>query len=203
MVEDDTRFRESMGILLGGAEGFRLAGAYPNAETALEQIPRDWPDVVLMDINLPKVSGITCVARLKALRPALQIIMLTQYVDNEQIFDSLKAGASGYLIKKTPVAEILEAITNVHTGGAPMSNVIARKIVQFFQEERATDETRDLSAREYEILSHLAKGLQYKEIGDVLNISALTVRTHMHNIYEKLHVKSQTEAVLKFLKKKG
>lgn len=202
IVEDDSRFRESMSILLGGVEGFRFVGAFPNAEIALQEIPKDWPDVLLMDINLPKVSGITCVARLKAQRPALHVIMLTAYVDNEQIFDSLKAGASGYLIKKTPVAEILEAISDVQSGGSPMSNVIARKIVQYFQQERAVDETKDLSAREYEILSHLAKGLHYKEIGELLKISALTVRTHMHNIYEKLHVKSQTEAVLKFLGKK-
>src|SRR5436190_20392821 len=150
IVEDDTRFRESLEILIGGAEGFRCIGAYPNAEIALKEIPGNWPDVLLMDINLPKMSGITCVSKLKAMKPALQIIMLTAYVDNEQIFDSLKAGASGYLIKKTSAAKLLESISDVHTGGAPMSNNIARQLVEFFQQERGADETKDLSAREYE-----------------------------------------------------
>jgi DNA-binding NarL/FixJ family response regulator len=199
IVEDDARYRESIAIMIDGAEGFRCTGAYPNAEIALKEIPNRWPEVLLADINLPKMSGILCVARLKDLKPSLQILMLTAYMDGEQIFDSLKAGASGYLIKKTPPAKILEAIADVHAGGAPMSNAIARKVVQFFQEERPSDDTKNLSNREYEILGCLSKGHSYKEIGESLSISALTVRTHIRNIYEKLHVRSRTEAVLKFL----
>ncbi|MDQ6630815.1 MAG: response regulator transcription factor [Verrucomicrobiota bacterium] len=201
IVEDDTRFRESLEILIGGADGFRCIGAYPNAEIALKEIPAQWPDVLLMDINLPKMSGVLCVSKLKAMKSTLQVIMLTAYVDNEQIFDSLKAGASGYLIKKTSAAKLLEAIADVHAGGAPMSNNIARQLVEHFQQKQTSDKTKDLSPREYEILSHLAKGHQTKEIGDILSISTWTVRAHIRNIYEKLHVQSRTEAVLKFLNK--
>jgi DNA-binding NarL/FixJ family response regulator len=203
IVEDDTRFRESLEILIGGAEGFRCLGAYPNAEVALKEIPANWPEVLLMDINLPKMSGILCVSKLKAMKPSLQVIMLTAYVDSEQIFDSLKAGASGYLIKKTSAAKLLESISDVHAGGAPMSNNIARQLVEYFQQDQSSDETKSLSAREYEILSYLAKGHQTKEIGENLSISAWTVRAHIRSIYDKLHVQSRTEAVLKFLNKKS
>jgi DNA-binding NarL/FixJ family response regulator len=201
IVEDESRFRESLAILINGAEGFVCVGSYPNAETALREMPGAWPDVLLMDINLPKMSGIVCVARLKALRPELLILMLTAYVDNERIFDSLKAGANGYLIKKTPPSEILKAVADVHSGGAPMSNAIARQVVQFFHREPASDDTKNLTPREFEILGCLAKGSSYKEIGDQLSISTVTVCTHIRNIYEKLHVRSRTEAVLKFLGK--
>src|SRR2546423_1662864 len=134
IVEDDTRIRESLAVLISGADEFRCIGSYPDAETAIKELPRNWPDVLLSDINLPQMSGIECAAKLKALHPSLQIIMLTVYVDNELIFKSLKAGASGYLIKKTPPAKILEAIGDVHRGGAPMSNNIARKVVQYFHQ---------------------------------------------------------------------
>jgi DNA-binding NarL/FixJ family response regulator len=200
IIEDDSRFRESLVILIGGAEGFCCIGDYPNAEVALREIPGNWPDVLLMDINLPKMSGIMCVPRLKALKADLQVIMLTAYMDGQQIFDSLKAGASGYLIKKTSPLEILEAIKEVHAGGAPMSTAIARKIVQHFQQVQSP-EIMSLTTRECEILGLLAKGHQDKEIAEMLQISALTVRTHLRNIYEKLHAKSRTEAVIKFLGK--
>ena len=212
IVEDDARIRQGMSMVINGAEGFECKQAYPNAEAAIELMPREWPDVVLMDINLPKMSGIQCVAKLKELRPSLQIIMLTVYVDDEQIFESLKAGASGYLIKKTAPAEILEAIKTVHAGGAPMSNTIARKVVQFFSERLAnqssrspqkenSQETENLTQREHEILTQLAKGYQYKEIAALLSISVDTVRTHLQHIYEKLHVRSRTEAVVKYLQR--
>lgn len=200
IVEDDSRFRGSLAVLIDGAEGFRCIGEYPNAETALKEIPSNWPDVLLMDINLPRMSGIMCVSRLKAIKPDLQVMMLTAYVDGQQIFDSLKAGASGYLIKKTSPVEILQAISEVHAGGAPMSTAIARKIVQYFHQEQSP-EMRSLTTRECELLSLLAKGHQDKEIAEMLSISALTVRTHLRNIYEKLHAKSRTEAVIKFLGK--
>ena len=202
IVEDDAGVRESMSVLINGTGGFRCISAFPNAEMALKNLPLNWPDVVLMDINLPEISGIECVSRLKAMRPALQIIMLTVYMENEKIFKSLVAGASGYLIKQTPPAQILEAIAEVHRGGSPMSGNIARKVVQYVQQQGTpSSETAALSKREQEILSQLAKGYQYKEIADALGISALTVRNHLRNIYEKLHVRSRTEAVIKFLGK--
>lgn len=200
IIEDDTGVRESLAVLINGAAGFRCAGSYPNAEAALKQIPESWPDIALMDINLPQMSGIDCVAKLKSLRPELRVLMLTVHVDSELIFRSLKAGADGYLIKQTSPAEILDALADVLRGGAPMSNTIARKVVLFFQHQGASDgETATLTKREHEILTQLSKGYQYKEIADALGITLLTVRTHIHHIYEKLHVRSRTEAVVKFL----
>ena len=199
IVEDDAGIRESLAIVINGTDGFRCVGAFPNAEVALKQMPCDWPDVVLMDINLPEMSGIECVARLKQMRPEIQVIMLTICADDDQIFDSLTHGASGYLIKKTPPAKILEAISEVQAGGVPMSNAIARKVVQFFRQRQSPGKPEALSKREYEILALLAKGYQYKEIADMLSISRQTVATHIKNIYEKMHVHSRTEAVVKFL----
>jgi DNA-binding NarL/FixJ family response regulator len=201
IVEDDARLRGNFVGLISSDDDFQCIGEYPNAEVALKTMPGNWPDVVLMDINLPKASGIECVARLKELRPKLHIIMVTMYVDEDKIFDSLKAGASGYLIKKTAPEEILEAIRTVNSGGAPMSNTIALKVVQFFKEKPSTDETRNLTPREIEILTQLAKGYHYKEIASALFISVETVRSHLQHIYEKLHVRSRTEAVVKFLGK--
>jgi DNA-binding NarL/FixJ family response regulator len=203
LVEDNTGVRESLAVLISGAPGFRCVGAYANAEVALRELPRNWPDIVLMDINLPQMSGIDCVARLKALRPDLHVLMLTVHVDSELIFKSLKAGASGYLIKQSSPAELLEAMSDVLMGGAPMTNTIARKVVMYFQQKASADETACLTKREHEILTELAKGYQYKEIADLLSINVLTVRTHIHHIYEKLHVRSRTEAVVKFLKRDG
>jgi DNA-binding NarL/FixJ family response regulator len=203
IVEDNTGVRESLAVLINGTPGFRCVGTCANAEVALKQLPADWPDIVLMDINLPQMSGIDCVVRLKAMRPSLHVLMLTVHVDSELIFKSLKAGASGYLIKQSSPAELLEAISDVLLGGAPMTNTIARKVVLFFQQKPATDETECLTKRELEILTQLAKGYQYKEIADLLAINVLTVRTHIHHIYEKLHVRSRTEAVVKFLRRDG
>lgn len=200
IVEDDARVRESLAVLVGGASEFRLAGAYPNAEVALKQIPQDWPDVVLMDINLPNLSGIECVARLKEAKPALQVIMLTAYSNDDQIFQSLKRGANGYLLKKTPPAKILEAIVEVQSGGAPMSTAIARKVIQHFQEVKPAGDLDSITDREKEILDHLVKGYRNKEIADMLNVGLETVRSHLRNIYHKLHVTSRTEAVVKYLK---
>ncbi|MGI8967207.1 MAG: response regulator transcription factor [Limisphaerales bacterium] len=201
IVEDDSSFRESLAILINGSSGFSCASSYPNAETALKQLPREWPDVVLMDIHLPQMSGIDCTMKLKTMRPELQVIMLTVYVDTEQIFKSLQAGASGYLLKQSSPVEILESIKDVRRGGAPMSYMIARKVVQHFQQKSSSSETENLTKREHEILTHLAKGFQHKEIADALSSSILTVRAHILNMYEKLHVRSGTEAVMKFLGK--
>ena len=204
IVEDDTKVRESLPIVINGTPGFTCVGACPSAEDALKQLPRHWPDVLLMDVNLPGMSGIECVSKLKAQRPALQIIMLTSSDDSETIFDSLMAGASGYLVKQTSPAEIIEALADVHRGASPMSGSIARKVVQYFQQKKKTEDEGDkLSGREREILSLLSQGFQYKEIGDQLSISPLTVRSHLRNIYEKLHVNSRTEAVMKFFGQQG
>jgi DNA-binding NarL/FixJ family response regulator len=202
IVEDDARVRESLSILINGSAGFRCITLFPTAEAALKLLPLDWPDVVLMDINLPEMSGIECVSRLKALRPALQILMLTAYVENEKIFKSLVAGASGYLIKQSAPMQILDAITEVQRGGSPMSSQIARQVVKYVQQQgKVSEETANLTAREQEILAQLAKGYQYREIAEKLSISVETVRVHLRRIYDKLHVRSRTEAVLKYLGK--
>jgi DNA-binding NarL/FixJ family response regulator len=202
LVEDDKKVREGLKALICGTPGFNCIAAYANAEEALEELPQQQPDVVLMDINLPGMSGIECVKTLKARQPDLQIIMLTVYEDDEQIFQSLAAGAVGYILKKTPPARLLEAIEEVHRGGSFMSSQIARRVVEVFQQkDLSAKNTAALSHRENEILSCLAKGYRYKEIADQLSLSIETVRTHIRNIYEKLHVHSRTEAVLKYLGK--
>jgi len=202
IVDDDTEVRDGIAFLINGTEGYRCVGSYGSAEEALERVPRLEVDVVLMDINMPRTSGIECVAKLKQERPALQIMMLTAFEDDEKIFQSLVAGASGYLLKKTPPAKLLDAIDELYHGGSPMSSQIARKVVETFQGGGGSSkETVGLTEREHEILSHLAKGYRYKEIADALFISVETVRTHLRNIYEKLHVRSRTEAVLKYLRK--
>jgi DNA-binding NarL/FixJ family response regulator len=176
--------------------------AYANAENALEELPDQEADVVLMDIGLPGMSGIECIRTLKSQHPQMQIMMLTVYEDDDKIFNSLKAGATGYILKKTPPAQLLQAIQDLHNGGSPMSPQIARKVVQTFQSMRAPSQAAEpLSKREQEILAYLAKGHLYKEIAATLHISVETVRTHLRNIYEKLHVRTRTEAVVKFLQK--
>jgi RNA polymerase sigma factor (sigma-70 family) len=204
IVEDDAGIRESLAILINGAAGIRCIGTYPNAKTALKEFPRDWPEVVLMDINLPEMSGIEAVAKIKEIHPATNVMMFTVYEDSEQIFQSLQAGASGYLIKETPPGEVLEAVADVHRGGSPMSSHVARKVVRFFQQQKpvkepVVSEMAHLSPRENEILNFLTKGFRYKEIADELGISVLTVRSHLRRIYEKLQVRSRTEAAVKFL----
>ena len=181
-----------------GQPGFRCLNAYPNAEAALADLPEHPPDVVLMDINLPGMSGIECVACLRKVAPSLKIIMLTVFEESEQVFKALSAGAFGYLVKSNRPARILEAIREVHGGGSPMSGHIARKVVQSFQAQAAARaETDKLTARELEVLQGLSRGHPYKQIASDLGISLSTVRTYIQRIYEKLHVHSQTEAVMK------
>jgi len=200
IIEDSRGTRESLKELLGRAQGLRCAGAYATAEEALKAIPIDQPDVVLVDINLPGMSGVECVARLKRTMPKLQLLILTTYEESDLIFDSLRAGANGYLLKNMRPAEIIQAVEQVHAGGSPMSMHIARKVVSYFQKERQSrSEVESLTKREHEILSLLAKGFLYKEIADQLAITLSTVRAHLHTIYEKLHVQSRTQAVVKFL----
>lgn len=201
IVEDNDRVRESLASLINGAPGFRCIGAHRSAEAALKLVPDEKPDVVLMDIHLPKLSGIECVRRLKAVEPGLVIMMLTAYEDDDLIFQALKAGADGYLVKQTPASEILAAIQDVHAGGAPMSSNIARRVIQsFHQPDTSFDPTEALSPREHEILDLLAQGFMNKEIADTLAIAFQTVHTHVRNIYSKLHVRSRTEAVAIYLR---
>ena len=204
LVEDSAPLRRNLERMLRRAHGVRCVCACSSAEEGLEQIPRLKPDVILMDINLPGASGIECTARIKQQLPATQVIMLTVYEDAASIFSALKAGACGYLLKRSSPTEILDAITTVRTGGAPMTSEIARKIVAAFQSPPTNSaETVSLSGREVEILELLSKGQVSKEIADHLNISYHTVRVHTKHIYEKLHVRSRSEALLKFIADKS
>jgi len=200
IVEDNRGTRESLKDLLGRAEGLRCVGAHASGEEALREIPAENPDVVLMDINLPGMSGIECVAKLKVRLPKAQVLMLTNYDESDLIFESLRMGAHGYLLKNTPPSELMQSVEQVHAGGSPMSMRIARKVVKHFQQiRRPASEMETLTKREQEILALLAKGFLYKEIADQLGIALSTVRAHLHTVYEKLHVQSRTQAVVKFL----
>jgi DNA-binding NarL/FixJ family response regulator len=200
IVEDDRSVRESLAVLIDQTPGFSCATACASAEEALKHLPDSAPDVVLMDIHLPGQSGIECVARLRRLLPQTQVIMLTVEEDAEQVFESLKAGATGYLVKHVTPEEILEAVAEVHRGGAPMSSHIARRVVTAFrQTPPAGEAVSTLSPREEEILRLLARGHRCKEAADALGIGVGTVNTHVRHIYEKLHVRSRAEAVARFV----
>jgi len=202
IVEDNDQLRGTLARVISRAEGFRCLSQYGNAEAALEALPRDPPQVVLMDINLPGMNGVECVRKLKQLLPATLVVMLTVYEDTENIFNALAAGASGYLLKRTTSAELLAAIRDVQKGGSPMTTHIARKVVQSFQKAgQSSQATENLSQREQEVLDCLSQGFLYKEIADKLGISYETVHTYVRRIYEKLQVRTRTEAVAKFLKR--
>jgi DNA-binding NarL/FixJ family response regulator len=201
IVEDNETVRQTLSELIEATPGFRCVCTCATGKEALVEIPRAKPDVVLMDIHLPGESGIVCTARLKERLPDLQVIILTVYKDIELIFQALKAGASGYLLKRAPTEDILRALKEVRSGGAPMTGEIARLIVQSFQtpSTRGSD-MQGLTRRELEILELLAEGISNKEIATRIGISFETVRTHLGHIYEKLHVQGRTEAVTRFLK---
>jgi DNA-binding NarL/FixJ family response regulator len=202
IVDDEADLREHIAGYLAAAGNIRCQSAYASAEEALKHLPRDKPDVILMDINLGDMDGIECVRRLTALMPGAQVLMLTVFDDTDQIFRALAAGASGYLLKRLSPKHLLEAIEEVHAGGSPMSAPIARKVVQSFKTTPAHgDESKDLSPREHSVLDGLAEGLAYKQIADQLGVSIHTVRNYIRRIYEKLHVRTRTEAVAKFLRK--
>jgi DNA-binding NarL/FixJ family response regulator len=202
IVEDNDQLRGTLARVLSRAEGFQCLGQHATAEAALEALPKERPNVVLMDINLPGMSGVECVRQLKQLLPETQVMMLTAYEDTENIFNSLAAGASGYMLKRTKTTELLEAIREVSKGGSPMTTHIARKVVQSFQKPAASaDPAEDLSPREKEVLDCLAQGFLYKEIAEKLGISYETVHTYIRRIYEKLQVRTRTEAVAKFLRR--
>jgi DNA-binding NarL/FixJ family response regulator len=201
IVDDDEGIRASLAALIRRAPSFKLTGDYPDAESALKEIPRRPPDVVLMDINLPGMNGVDCVRQLKASVPALQVLMLTVYEDSDSLFKSLKAGASGYLLKRTASARLLEAIRDVYDGGSPMTPQLARRVVQFFSKSSEEESTvLKLTPGEKEFLDQLAKGYAYKEIAGRMKISIDTVRSYVRTVYEKLHVHSRTEAVVKYLR---
>jgi DNA-binding NarL/FixJ family response regulator len=202
IVEDNEQLRGTLAKFINREDGFSCVSQYPTAEAAIEGLPRDKPQVVLMDINLPGMNGVECVRRLKQLVPDTQIVMLTAYEDTENIFNALAAGANGYLLKRAPRAELLDALREVCRGGSPMTTHIARKVVQSFQKSAASAKpTENLSAREQEVLDCLSQGFLYKEIAEKLGISYETVHTYIRRIYEKLQVRTRTEAVAKFLRR--
>jgi DNA-binding NarL/FixJ family response regulator len=202
IVEDNDQLRGTLSRVLSRSEGFRLLSAYSNAEDALKDLPKEAPEVVLMDINLPGMNGVECVRKLKQAAPQVQAIMLTVYEDTENIFNALAAGATGYMLKRTPRDELLQAIRDVQSGGSPMSTHIARKVVQSFAKAGPSPEpAENLSEREQQVLECLSQGFLYKEIADKLGISYETVHTYIRRIYGKLQVRTRTEAVAKFLRR--
>ncbi len=201
IVEDDARVRDGFSRLVDQSPGFSCVSQHGSAEDALRDLPEVRPHVVLMDINLPGINGVECVRSLKTRLPEAQVVMLTVYEDTDLIFGALAAGASGYLLKRTPPEELLRGIRDVHRGGSPMTSQIARKVVQSFQPEDAAEDA--LSPREREVLDYLSRGYLYKEIAATLAISYDTVHTYIRRVYEKLQVHSRTEAVAKHLGRSG
>lgn len=200
IVDDDDGVRTKLVYAVARFGGCACVGQFASGEEALARLPACAPEVVLMDINLPGMNGIECVRQLKLAHPAIEFIMLTVYEDTESVFNALAAGASGYLLKLVPRPELLEAIQRVHAGGSPMTSHIARKVVQSFRQPAPmAAETAKLSPREQEVLEDPAKGFLYKEISHALDISYDTVHNHIRHIYEKLHVRSRTQAVTKYL----
>jgi len=203
IVEDQEPLRNTLARVLNRAEGFKCISHFGSAEEAIKEIPKNPPELVLMDINLPGLNGVECVRQLKEKLPKLVILMLTVYEDTENIFNALAAGAAGYMLKRTPRSELLDAIKEAQRGGSPMTTHIARLVVQSFQKPvQAPDPgLENLSPREQEVLDCLAQGLIYKEIADKIGISYETVHTYIRRIYEKLQVRTRTEAVARFLKR--
>jgi DNA-binding NarL/FixJ family response regulator len=203
IVEDDEWLRTSLATEISGAAGFQCLGAFRSAELALENIPALNPDVVLMDINLPGMDGVQCVRRLKEICPQIQFLMLTVYEEGDRIFNSLQAGACGYLLKRTAMGQLFEAIRQVMDGGTPLTDHIARKIVHYFNQLGARASTLDsLSPREAKVLAVLAEGMSYKEAASSLALSIDTIRMNVRHIYHKLHVHSRAEAVAKYLSRR-
>lgn len=205
IVEDQNKIRNSLKILLNEAEGFKCIGDYESCEDMLKEIDTLSPNVILMDIKLPGISGIEGTRQVKKAHPNITILILTMYEDNNLIFDALKAGASGFLIKNTPPSRLLEAIKDGYNGGSPMSSNIARKVVEYFHYiDTNNDHNKEilLTQREKELLQSLVEGKNYKAIGEIYFISTDTVRFHFRNIYKKLHVHSQAQAVAKAIKDK-
>lgn len=201
IVEDLEEVAEGLSEFIRNDNDLLLLSSYRTAEAAALELPLIKPDIVIMDINLPGMSGIECIKAVKKTGVPMLFMMFTVYENNEQVFDALKAGASGYLLKKTPPLQIIDAIKELYSGGSPMSTTIARKLVMIFQEKNTSDEAAVLTPREKDVLELLAKGMLYKEIAEQLGISFHTVRQHIGKIYEKLHVQNKTEAINKVYRK--
>jgi len=197
IIEDDKVVRETLKTLIQTTEGFECTGAFADAETGLEFLTNHPVDIVLMDIHLPGMDGIECVRQLKSVHPEMQFIMCTIFRDDDSVFNALKAGATGYMLKNDDPGKIIDAIHELHAGGSPMTPQIARRVLESFKRPAVNDDIHMLTKRETEMLGLLAKGLRYKEIADKLCISPTTVRTHIYNIYQKLHVQSRTDAINK------
>jgi len=206
IFEDNKKYRESLSILIDGSPGFSLAGAYEDGTNAVDKIKESQPDVILMDIEMPGVGGIDALVAIKKAYPKLNVLMQTVFEDDKVIFEAICSGASGYILKNTPPARILDAVMETYQGGAPMSPVIAKKVLQIIhlqkQQSLAIDKAFSLTPREKEILTHMVNGMSYKMIADRCGITFETVRTHINSIYEKLHVATMTEAVAKAIKQK-
>jgi DNA-binding NarL/FixJ family response regulator len=202
IVDDDEPISRILSDLIRESKNLEFVSLYNDAELALEKLPADRPDVVLMDINMPKVNGIECVRRLKPILTETQFLMLTVYADSDHIFAALAAGATGYLLKGTRRTELLAAIRQISVGGSPMSCAIARKVVQSFaRTEAERPDLQALSPRERDVLDLLSKGFLYKEIADSLGLSLMTVDTYVRRVYDKLHVNSRSQAIAKYLKR--
>jgi DNA-binding NarL/FixJ family response regulator len=202
IVEDLDEVRDGLKNFISLSKDFKILDTFKTAEEALFDIPKLQPDIVIMDINLPGMSGIECIRQVKDKSPKTQFMMFTVYENDEKVFEALKAGASGYLLKNTGLVQLIESLRELHDGGSPMSANIARKLVTVFRDkEKELEPVEALSNRENEILQLLSKGLLYKEIADKLSISVSTVRQHIHHIYEKLHVQNRTEAINKAFRK--
>ena len=201
IVEDDPRWRKNVELLLRETEGLEFVGSYGTGEDAVKNLPGRRPQVVLMDINLPKMSGVECTRQLRGLLPDVHVVMLTVYDDSDRIFQALQMGASGYLLKRASADEILQAVQDVTRGGAPMSAYIARKVVQSFQRQTTSASSAKpdevLSKRESEVLGYVARGYSDKEVAEALGLTSATVRSYLKTIYGKLHVHSRTQAILK------
>jgi DNA-binding NarL/FixJ family response regulator len=198
IVEDLTEVRESLENLIKDSENFLLLSSHPNAEAAQNEIPKEQPQIVIMDINLPGMSGIDCIRKIKKDCPDTQFMMYTIFEDDDKVFEALEAGASGYLLKKIPKEKIMDALLELHEGGSPMSTQIARKVIKSFQQKnQLNEESNLLTPKEKEVLELLSKGFLYKEISEKLHISLNTVKQHIHKTYGKLHVCNRTEAVIK------
>jgi DNA-binding NarL/FixJ family response regulator len=204
IIEDDEPARRILAEWISRAKGFRCVSEHGSAESALAHLPKEPPEIVLADINLPGMNGIECVRQLKLAMPETQFLMLTVYEDSDHIFSALAAGASGYLLKRTTREGLLAALADIHVGGSPMSSHVARKVVQSYQRSEPDPvEQAKLSQREREVLGLLARGYAFKEVSDALGISVTTVGTHIRHIYEKLHVHSRAQAVAAYTKFRG
>lgn len=202
ILDDDEEFREILSMLLNKSDGFKCVATYQSCDEAIKKIEEDLPDILLLDIEMPGKSGIESLKELKSVFPTVEVMMLTVYSDSEKIFQSLRGGAVGYLLKKSPTDKLLEAIREAYDGGAPFSGEVARKVLQYFQAPVGQVNPSLLSDREREVLEALIEGHSTKAIADKLFVSFHTVRFHLHNIYTKLHVNSRSEAVAKAIKNK-